>query len=640
MASKLPTEVVSHMLSFLSVSDRKEAALVNTAWYEASMDPALQRDVVVKSLASDVTNGLTRRKLTHLVLNHVDNSTASINEMVKSFEYLSECLLSLSLKGCNITEGTFVKLLALCKNLTVLDLTSCNSLFMSGNLLDRKSDVSGLKESLQHVKKLSLASIRFLSDVSFNRILSVCQNVEELSLAHAQITFNSGTYYPPGIKVGTNSAVLTFHTILDFVDRQGPKLKSLNLSRTTIANCHLSELARCQNIALEELILVGCREITDSGLGQFCRQQKSLQKLDISICTEITDSGIAAIATNLTQLRSLKANKCRQITDNSVKLFKYMPLLESLELSECYELFSKGMIQGLCSGIQSKLTHLNLSCCTTLTDYFVVELTIAVPSLVHLDLGSLFNITDISVHAIAKRLKYLRFLRLAWCKELSDKGLLGLDELDDSKYETHVLDGHNGQCRCTRRHSEQGSNIFKKPSGSGGKDKKMSVGDLEAMVKNGGDLYSLSNLSGLRTLDLSSCSKFTDFGLKEAIKFKELRSLSLGMVHGMTNESIFAIARNNPSLEDVHLNQCIKITDAAVEALTSKCPRLAHLDVSSCDRLTNHTLYYVQTNCQRLRHLDVSYCSGMTSEAVDKLEVSMTGLHTVHKRLMGGTGTC
>ncbi|XP_046547258.1 SCF E3 ubiquitin ligase complex F-box protein grrA-like [Haliotis rubra] len=639
MASKLPTEVISHLMSFLSVSDRKEAALVNTAWYEASMDPALQRDMVVNFSDSNVTNCHTRRKLTHLLLNHIDNSTSSVNEMVKFFEYMSESLINLSLKGSNITEGTFVKLLSLCKNLTVLDLTSCNSLFMSGNLLDRKSDVQSLKESLQHVKKLNLASVRFLSDVSFNRILSVCPNVEELSLAHAQITFNSSTYYPQGSKVGTNSAVLTFHNVLDFVDRQGPKLKSLNLSRTTIANCHLSELARCQNIALEELILVGCREITDSGLGQFCRQQKSLQRLDISSCTDITDSGIAAVATNLTQLRSFKANKCRQMTDNSVKLFKYMSLLESLDLSECYELFSQGMIQGLCSGIQSKLTHLNLSCCTALTDYFVVELTKTVPSLVHLDLGSLFNITDISVHAVSKRLKHLRYLRLAWCKELSDKGLLGLEELDDSKYETHVLDGHNGQCRCTRRHSEQGSNIFKKPSGSGGKDKKMSIGDLEAMVKNGGELYSLSNLSGLRTLDLTSCSKFTDLGLKEAIKFKELKSLSLGMVHGMTNESLVAIARNNPSLEEVHLNQCINITDAAVEALTSKCPRLAHLDVSSCDRLTNHTLYYVETNCHRLRHLDVSYCSGLTPEAVDKLEGSMKGLHTVHKRLVGSTGT-
>ncbi|XP_067652514.1 F-box and leucine-rich repeat protein 13-like [Haliotis asinina] len=639
MASKLPTEVISHLMSFLSVSDRKEAALVNTSWYEASMDPALQRDMVVNFSDTNVTNLRTRRKLTHLVLNHIDNSTSSVTEMVKFFEYMSESLTNLSLKGSNITEGTFVKLLSQCKNLTVLDLTSCNSLFMSGNLLDRKLDVQTLKESLQHVKKLTLASVRFLSDVSFNRILSVCPNVEELSLAHAQITFNSATYYPQGSKVGTNSAVLTFHNILDFVDRQGPKLKSLNLSRTTIANCHLSELARCQNIALEELILVGCREITDSGLGQFCRQQKSLQKLDISSCTDITDSGIAAVATNLTQLRSFKANKCRQMTDNSVKLFKYMSLLESLDLSECYELFSQGTIQGLCSGIQSKLTHLNLSCCTALTDYFVVELTKTVPSLVHLDLGSLFNITDISVHAISKRLKHLRYLRLAWCKELSDKGLLGLEELDDSRYETHVLDGHNGQCRCTRRHSEQGSNIFKKPSGSGGKDKKMSIGDLEAMVKNGGELYSLSNLSGLRTLDLTSCSKFTDFGLKEAIKFKELKSLSLGMVHGMTNESLVAIARNNPSLEDVRVNQCIKITDAAVEALTSKCPRLSHLDVSSCDRLTNHTLYYVQTNCQRLRHLDVSFCSGLTPEAVDKLEGTMKGLHTVHKRLVGTTAT-
>lgn len=45
-----------------------------------------------------------------------------------------------------------------------------------------------------------------------------------------------------------------------------------------------------------------------------------------------------------------------------------------------------------------------------------------------LDLTSCVYLTDISVHAIATYLPALVVLRLGWCKEISDWGLLGMVE--------------------------------------------------------------------------------------------------------------------------------------------------------------------------------------------------------------------
>lgn len=48
-----------------------------------------------------------------------------------------------------------------------------------------------------------------------------------------------------------------------------------------------------------------------------------------------------------------------------------------------------------------------------------------------LDLTSCINITDLSVRAIANYLPSLLVLRLGWCKEISDWGLLGMVEPTD-----------------------------------------------------------------------------------------------------------------------------------------------------------------------------------------------------------------
>lgn len=621
-------------MRFLSVSDRKEAALVCRSWYEASLDPILQRDITIHFYASSAEQtsraipSLSRRRLPHLVLNNFDLSLDAKAVLLKSCEHLSANLRSLSLKGSNITERTFVELLSKCTNLVTLDLSCCNSLFMSGTLLEKNADMQLLRTSLTNVLDVNLSSIRYMSDATFNRIMTVCENVEKLSLAGSQMAFSSGVYYPSKSSRIASSSVLTFKNFLDFLVTQ-TCLTSLNLSKTQIEDEHLDEIA-VSGLQLQELILTGCRNVSDEGIAGICKHQSQLKSLDVRECADLTNSAIMTVSARLTQLQNLYVNKCKQITDKSVVSMSKLKQLEVLDISECFQITSAGLCQGLChEGEMAVLTHLNLNCCSLVGDTFVDKACECLPLLTHLDLGSCFKITDHSVHSISSSLKYLRFLRLAWCKEVTDLGLLGL--LTEGNQHKH--DEADGECRCTRKYPS--TVIFKKPTD---KKKETSVDDIRNNSLNSKKIpVAISNLVGLKYLDLTACKKLTDTSLMQAIKFPEIKVLSLGILPNLSPDGVAQIVRNNPSIEELNLSQCGSLTDSAMATITTRLPRLQLLNVFGCDQLTDKSVGYLKDNCSRLKHLDVSFCGGLSHEAVDNLENKCKTLQTVQKRMIGAT---
>ncbi|XP_069113406.1 F-box and leucine-rich repeat protein 13-like [Argopecten irradians] len=633
MASRLPVEVVAHMMRFLSVSDRKEAALVNRTWYEASLDPILQDDVVLHFHAltpSERTPQLTRRNLPHLIVDQFDNSHSSKVVLLKSCEQLSKSLQSLSLKSSNITESTFVELLSHCTNLVSLNLSCCNSLFMSGKLLEMNGDMQKLRSVLGSVLDLDLSAIRYLSDSTFNRIVTVCPNLTSLSLSSVQITFNSSSYLPRGQTKCANSSLLTFDNILEYLKLQGPIMKTLNLSRTALTDDTLETLVSLENLQLEELILVCCKDISDSGISAICKHQLKLKKIDLKGCLDLTDGALNLVCKHLMALENLKLGKCRRISDHSLKQLKHLPCLELVDLSENYLVTSHGLIEGLCGNINIPLMYLNLNCCPSVSDSFILSMCKVVTNLVHLDLGSCFPLTDLSVITIAKHLKYLRFLRLAWCKEITDLGLLGYESTEGGSRDPHEHNEH-GKCRCTRKYNS--TEIFRKPTGD--KHTKSVPGEIEKLVSKHDEVCSLKNLSILRELDLSACTKITDLGLTQVVQFKELRSLNLSMVQ-ITDLTVHCITSHNPSLEHLNLAQCASLTDDAIECVAKRLPRLTSLDISNCDKLTNKSIQFLKDYTKRLRTLDVSFCENISVSAVDDLETSRN-LINVHKRLLGGS---
>ncbi|XP_078584608.1 uncharacterized protein LOC144866797 isoform X5 [Branchiostoma floridae x Branchiostoma japonicum] len=503
MAATLPVEVIAHVMRFLSVGDRKASALVNRQWYEASLDPALQTNTVFH-LLTPFTSGSTvqkfgLRKSPNLILNDMDGSLRSKDVVKKACQHLGQHLQSLSLKGSDITEGTFMVIIPHCCNLRKLDLSLCNSLFLSGNLLRKPNDFQAAEKSLVNVWELNLGSLRHLSDCVFNRLVMAMPNVEKLSLSGCTISYEFSPYNKES-KTRASTSVLTFVNIKAFLEMQGKKLTSLNLSKTGLPGSSLRELATVSGLAIRELNIAGNRDLNDDDILALVKQQNGLTSLDVAMCGELTSQTVVHIQTYVPQMQYLNFSKCRRLRDSAAFKLYTLPDLQYINFAECPQISSKALISGLSSKPMLHLASVCLAHCTLVRDEFVEALGKAVPHLQELDLTSCLAITDRSMHAIAAFLPELKRLSVAWCKNVTDYGILGLEKPSEEITQEEAL----------------------------------------AMLaqRDSGLPTGLQHLARLRVLDLSTCQQLSDLGITCAIRFRELVCLRLNMCTVVT-ESCF-----------------------------------------------------------------------------------------------------
>ncbi|XP_070554419.1 uncharacterized protein [Ptychodera flava] len=653
MAETLPVEVVSHIMRYLSLSDRKDAALVNKKWYEAAMDPILQQDVVINFHTPSITEapiiGFGRRKSPNLVLNNIDGSSHSREVIQKACQYMGLNLHSLSLKGSDITEGTFMSIVPYCHHLVSLDLSCCNSLFMSGKLLEKPKDQEKVKSALHNLKELNLSSIRFLSDSLFSRIMSCVPNVEKLALASCHLAIEFDPYR--GHKGRNSESILTFANVLKYIKGHARTLKSLDLSRTAVTNECLTSLVNVPDLQLREISLKSCRDLSDEGIAVLAKTQTGLRKIDISSCQDLQDRSVVAIQQHLHELEHLNIAKCRYISDVAVKeLCLWLPNLTYINMSDCYQLTSQALIKGLCPSNTSSIVSLYLNCCSLVQDDVVLAMSKVMKDLTELELSSCFPLTDKSVNIIAKSFGKLRLLRLGWCKEITDVGLLGLEKYiyqdeDDCKEDVKPNGREGLKMKIPGKQNEYSSGRFSRNYGNIGMfsapadgesnpPKKISYSEIEKEMRKDKNT-AIYMLRGLQSLSLNACQHITDVGISLGIRFCELKHLDLSMCPKITDEGLKAIAQNNRSLEEVRVSQCQKITDTGVTMVARNLIRLVLLDLSSCDNVTDQSLVSLSKYCRCLRHLDVSMCGQITRDGVDKLANKIKDL-AVQARYIGG----
>ena len=348
--------------------------------------------------------------------------------------------------------------MARCVTLKSIDISFCNSLFMSGQLLAKEEDQQKLRESMSNITELNISSIRYLSDVTFNRLIYVCPNLEKLHLGGNQITFHSDSYYGKGFK--TSSSVLTFKSILDCIEQRKSKIKTLTFSRTAIDDTALASLAKIPQLNIQGIYLACCRDVTSAGIVALVKAQNKMEVLDLSQCSEVSDSAVVAICENLHHLRQLYLNKCALISNSSVPNLYMLDNLERFEIASNYVIDARAFTKGLCKGKLPKLRHLNVGYCSQiLRDSFVIGICKTLNmSLVHLDLSS-GKITNVGLQYICSCLTRLKALILKWNAEISDDGLLGTPL--DIDVQHHVKHENDGACKCTRK--KMGENILNLP---------------------------------------------------------------------------------------------------------------------------------------------------------------------------------
>ena len=473
---------------------------------------------------------------------------------------------------------------------------------MTGQIFSRPEDTDLLLNVLKNVVELKLNSIRFLSDVIFNRFTSVCANISTLGLCGNMIMFNTD-----GWKISASDSepnVLTFSNIKLFLETKSKQLKTLDFSKTTITDQALEALVRVKDLRLNKLVLSGCKDLTDVGFKAICENQPSLSTLDIADSGGITDEGLKHVSL-LSNLKHLVVSGCRMVSDYSVSKLRHLRKLEHFEASACYAITTKSIAIGIGYYALETLTYLNLSYCMSVTDDGIQIVCHNLANLEHLDLSSC-GIGDKGVLQISACLTRLTSLRLSWCEAITNSGILG--------FHYKILPG----CE---------SVVCLHPLDLPGKDGTGSV-CLECLSK------SLLNLRNLVHLDLSSCSKLTDTSLTVVMNFKSLRTLALGSLPGLSDKTLSAISTGIPSLEDINLAQCKNINDAGMTDITKRLKRLTSVNISGCEKLTDKTVTALYVNTKTLKKLDVSLCSRISLDAVEILERNLKYIRVVQKRYL------
>lgn len=649
----LPTEIVVKIFSYLNVSDRLCAFLVCKHWYSLSSHSRICKDFAYV-LQDDASVGMqilkdNKRPIQHLTFKDTDLQSDNI----KFWSSVGSSLRVLKFHSCDIAERLFVDVLKNCLQLRVLNIIGCNGLFISGTLLEKCLDVESNKLCLPHLKELSLASNRYLSDGLFNKLVRIMPNLVKLSIEGCQITFHSGIYkrfYPGGDAQEPSRAVFTFQNIMKFFEKKRDQMKSINLSRTLFDSGSLKNLILLQCPNLEELHLVSCEQLTHPGILYLCNHQSNLRVLDLSLCSQLFDQTLLHICNTLLNLRVLRLRRCHNLTDHSVGAICQLTKLECLDLSSCEKVSPNGFKMALGTPLRCKLKELVLSYCNA-TDEVVISLTKFAKNLTHLDLSYCLALTDVSLHAISTNLNKLETLRIAWCKEMTDVGLSGIVDPDSSSLSKNnrsalnipMVSSRNLSLRdrffsignCARDVSSQkcNSELDKEAGESGVKNGDSSTIDGEEPVINeqSCDNKNLGHLKYLKMLDLCGCINIGNWGINLGVKFLELRYLNLSLCQNLTDQGLVTVGLQNPSLETLILSQCHQLTDDGVSRTLCNLTRIRYLDLQGCRSLTNSTLKSIRLNCPNLRHINVTLCSLMSIEDIESLELDMPRIHTIHK---------
>ncbi|KAG6555990.1 hypothetical protein Mapa_001930 [Marchantia paleacea] len=127
----------------------------------------------------------------------------------------------------------------------------------------------------------------------------------------------------------------------------------------------------------------------------------------------------------------------------------------------------------------------------------------------------------------------------------------------------------------------------------------------DAVLGNGGAQEIQLRHDSLRRLQIQKCRV-----LRIAIRCPQLEYLCLKRT-GTASAMLHC-----PRLLTLDVSSCHKLSDAGVRAAATACPLLASLDISNCAYVSDETLREISIACNNLRTLDASYCPNISLEGV------------------------
>ncbi|KAL2631590.1 hypothetical protein R1flu_016276 [Riccia fluitans] len=154
----------------------------------------------------------------------------------------------------------------------------------------------------------------------------------------------------------------------------------------------------------------------------------------------------------------------------------------------------------------------------------------------------------------------------------------------------------------------------------------------DAVLGNGGAQEIQLRHDSLRRLQIQKCRV-----LRIAIRCPQLEYLCLKRT-GTASAMLHC-----PRLITLDVSSCHKLSDAGVRAAATACPLLASLDISNCAYVSDETLREISIACNNLRTLDASYCPNISLEGVRMpmlIDLKLQGCEGIISSSMAALSSC
>uniref|UniRef100_A0A1J3D4Z2 F-box/LRR-repeat protein 12 n=1 Tax=Noccaea caerulescens TaxID=107243 RepID=A0A1J3D4Z2_NOCCA len=274
--------------------------------------------------------------------------------------------------------------------------------------------------------------------------------------------------------------------------------------------------------------------------------------------------------------------------------------LEHLSLSGCTLLNDSSLASLRYTG--EGLLSLYLDCCFGVSDYGISTVASFCPSLTVVSLYRC-NVSDIGLETIARAFLPLKCVNLSHCPLVSDFGVKALSQA------------------CLQLESVKISNC-KNITGVGfdGCSSILRYVDAESCQLDPEGVAGIISGGGIEFLNISGGSKDGMVAIGSGLASK-LRILNLRMCRTVGDESIKAIAKGCPLLQEWNLALCHQVKISGWEALGKWCVNLQKLHVNRCRNLCDQGLLGIRSGCKNLQILYMSGNPRLTPTAIEMFKL-------------------
>ncbi|CAN8269974.1 unnamed protein product [Cochlearia groenlandica] len=274
--------------------------------------------------------------------------------------------------------------------------------------------------------------------------------------------------------------------------------------------------------------------------------------------------------------------------------------LESLSLSGCTVLSDLSLVSLRYPG--ARLLSLYLDCCFGVSDNGISTIASFCPNLRVISLYRC-NVSDIGLETLARACLPLRRVNLSYCPMVSDFGIKALSQA------------------CLQLESVKISNC-KSITGVGFSGCSPALGyvDAESCQLEPKGITGIISGGGIEFLNISGASCYIRkdglVPIGSGIDSK-LRILNLRMCRTVGDESIKAIAKGCPLLQEWNLALCHEVKVSGWEAVGKWCCSLQKLHVNRCRNLCDQGLLALRCGCKNLQILYMNGNARLTPTAIE-----------------------